>query len=107
MKGLTVNRLKMAVIGPSFVAGALLGAAWMSTPDAHAAIDCEVRSAAHVAEHGGMAADNAYHIAHGQRPTCDGSSQSTSNDDSRRNDDNDRPWKRDRIGFHCTWRGCG
>ncbi|QGJ88839.1 hypothetical protein SEA_YECEY3_88 [Mycobacterium phage Yecey3] len=31
---------------------------------------CEVRSDAHIAEHGGFYADSAYHIAHGELPTC-------------------------------------
>ena len=34
------------------------------------AVPCEVRSAAHIAEHGGLAADSAWHVANGQRPTC-------------------------------------
>jgi hypothetical protein len=32
---------------------------------------CEFRSAKHVAEHGGLAADSAWHVANGELPTCD------------------------------------
>lgn len=34
-------------------------------------VTCEHRSAVHVAEHGGLAADSAWHVAHGDLPTCD------------------------------------
>lgn len=64
---------------------------------------CEVRSDAHSAEHGGVYADSAWHVAHGERPTCNGSSNSGGS--SRESYDND--WGRDDFGFHCTWRGCG
>ncbi|QBP30563.1 hypothetical protein SEA_CHARM_82 [Mycobacterium phage Charm] len=36
-------------------------------------LTCEVRSNAHVAEHGGLLADSSYHVSHGELPTCDGS----------------------------------
>ncbi|ALF00953.1 site-specific recombination directionality factor RDF [Mycobacterium phage Serenity] len=32
---------------------------------------CEYRSAAHIAEHGGRSADDAWHIKHGELPSCD------------------------------------
>ena len=31
---------------------------------------CEVRSQAHIAEHGGLAVDSSWHVARGERPTC-------------------------------------
>ena len=31
---------------------------------------CEVRSEAHIERHGGLAADSAWHVANGERPTC-------------------------------------
>jgi hypothetical protein len=68
----------------------------------HAGPLCEHRSAAHVAEHGGMKADNVWHVAHGQLPTCDEESH-----EEQRHDNDDRGPRRDHFGFHCTWRGCG
>ncbi|AGK86110.1 hypothetical protein SEA_KERBEROS_83 [Mycobacterium phage Kerberos] len=50
---------------------------------------CEYRSAAHIAEHGGFAADNAWHIAHGDLPTCDTDSNAARRGDDR-NDDRDK-----------------
>ncbi|ASW31334.1 hypothetical protein SEA_FRED313_76 [Mycobacterium phage Fred313] len=50
---------------------AALGLLLLTPVSAQASPTCEYRSAAHIAEHGGFAADNAWHIAHGDRPTCD------------------------------------
>jgi hypothetical protein len=66
---------------------------------------CEVRGAAHYERHGGLKADSDWHVAQGERPTCDGDNSSA--DSSRQSDDDPGVWRRDRAGFHCTWRGCG
>ncbi|AOT25580.1 hypothetical protein SEA_NORBERT_75 [Mycobacterium phage Norbert] len=50
---------------------AALGLLLLTPVSAQAGPTCEHRSAAHIAEHGGFAADNAWHIAHGDLPTCD------------------------------------
>lgn len=87
----------------SLVLWALLIVGIMFTlAEANADPACERRSAAHVAEHGGIAADSAYHVAHGQLPTCNPDKQQAS-----RPKDDGKPWKRDELGWHCTWRGCG
>ena len=57
--------LKGSLLAAGVAVGALLAA-----PGANASVDCEHRSAAHVAEHGGLKADSEWHIAHGPRPTC-------------------------------------
>lgn len=58
------------------------------------AAPCEHRSAAHVAEHGGLAADSAYHVAHGELPTCGNgerkASSETKNNDKPKSDDKSR-----------------
>lgn len=66
---------------------------------------CEVRSIAHTAEHGGLWADSAWHVARGELPTCERSSDTGSS--SRSNRDDDGSWRRDKFGFGCSWRGCG
>jgi hypothetical protein len=48
-----------------------LGLVFLAPGGIATASPCEHRSAAHVAEHGGTAADNAWHVSHGQLPTCD------------------------------------
>ncbi|AFI24991.1 hypothetical protein [Mycobacterium phage SWU1] len=45
---------------------------------------CEYRSAAHIAEHGGKVADDAWHIKHGELPSCDESPKG----EARRDNDN-------------------
>lgn len=57
----------------------LLLMAFMPWP-ANAAPLCEQRTAAHIAEHGGLAADSAWHLANGDLPTCGGQEQTRSND---------------------------
>lgn len=66
---------------------------------------CEVRGPAHYDQHGGLAADSAYHVSHGERPTCTGDAEPA----KAQREDGDGPgvWRRDRIGFNCTWHGCG
>lgn len=56
---------------------------------------CEVRSDAHAAEHGGLWADSAYHVSHGERPTCDPNPKaSESKRDNDKHDDKSRYCKR-------------
>lgn len=74
---------------------------------AEASPACEHRSAAHVAEHGGLQADNAWHVSHGQLPTCDNEPKHDDpprehHDDDRKDDDGGIP-HRDHVGFHCKW----
>lgn len=67
-------------------------------------VPCEPRSASHIYSHGGIDADSAWHVAHGELPSCDFSRESRGDRNSR----SDRGgWGRDEFGFHCTWRGCG
>ncbi|AHG23863.1 site-specific recombination directionality factor RDF [Mycobacterium phage EagleEye] len=54
---------------------------------AAAAVTCEHRSEAHQIEHGGHAADSAWHISRGERPTCD------PDDGARQDDHRDRDKK--------------
>lgn len=61
--------------------GAASGAMLLaSPPDASAAPLCEVRSAAHIAEHGGIHEDSRWHIARGELPNCDDSSNNAGSD---------------------------
>ncbi|AJD82493.1 hypothetical protein SHEEN_75 [Mycobacterium phage Sheen] len=55
---------------------------------------CVHRSAAHVAEHGGLAADSAWHVAHGQPPTCGDEDKPASTPRDDRDDDNKSRWCR-------------
>lgn len=76
-------------------------------PHAYAGAGCEARSAAHIFGHGGITADSAWHVAHGELPSCDFSRESRGDrrsDDTAQSDDH---LGRDAFGFHCTWRGCG
>ncbi|WP_435405224.1 DUF7199 family protein [Mycolicibacterium houstonense] len=45
--------------------------------EAQAAPTCEHRSAEHVAAHGGLTADSAWHVSHGGLPTCGAEEGST------------------------------
>lgn len=63
----------------------------VSVAEAKADVLCEHRSAAHEAEHGGHEADNAWHIAHGDLPTCDDGS---SHSEQRHDDDKSRYCRR-------------
>ncbi|AVP41929.1 hypothetical protein SEA_JSQUARED_87 [Mycobacterium phage Jsquared] len=53
------------------VLAVVLGNAPGIIAEARSAPLCEYRSAAHIAEHGGKVADDAWHIAHGGLPSCD------------------------------------
>lgn len=66
MKGLTLNG---GILASGLVAGALFGTVLVGTPEAQAA-PCVTRSEAHIAEHGGVIADDAYHISRGELPNC-------------------------------------
>lgn len=67
---------------------------------------CEVRGPGHYNQHGGLEVDSAYHVAHGGKPTCKGSSDKAEYSSSDESGPADLP-SRDSFGFHCTWRGCG
>lgn len=56
---------------------------------ADAAPLCEPRDATHQAEHGGFAVDSAWHVAHGQLPTC-GTDSSAHKGDEHEDDDKSR-----------------
>jgi hypothetical protein len=77
-----------------FVGGVLVMAAVACylAPDSHAA-GCAERSAAHIAEHGGLYADSAWHVANGELPTCGGNAEASrsyqNNTRSNNNYDND------------------
>lgn len=62
---------------------------------------CEFRSDYHASQHGGRLADSAWHVAHGELPTCEPKNEGSFDYDQ------DDDWDRDRFGFGCTWRGCG
>ena len=47
---------------------------------------CELRSSVHQSEHGGLAADSAYHVSHGELPTCEGADPEHRRDDHEDND---------------------
>ena len=49
---------------------AALGAMALADPGEVSAAPCEYRTGSHVAEHGGLKADSAWHVAHGDLPTC-------------------------------------
>ncbi|QBI98539.1 hypothetical protein SEA_BUD_79 [Mycobacterium phage Bud] len=53
----------------------MLGLSGLTAPVAEGA-PCEHRSAAHIAEHGGLKDDSAWHVAHGGLPTCGGEEES-------------------------------
>lgn len=50
---------------------------------------CEVRSVAHQDAHGGLRLDSSWHVAHGERPTCDGGDTGLSGPVSVPSDTND------------------
>lgn len=102
-------------------------------PLAHAGADCANRGEAHIEQHGGLAADSAWHVAHGQLPTCDPRKDDKQHCDKEEHDAHmcddhasehghhhgrgDEPREphsshehadhRDHWGIHCTWHGCG
>lgn len=67
-----------------FVGAGLLGG--IKPAIAHANI-CEHRTAAHVVEHGGIDADSAWHVAHGELPTCDDEADAAGQRDTNDHDD--------------------
>lgn len=74
-----------AVLVYAFCAGL-----WSASAEADAG--CAQRSAAHIAKHGGLAADSAWHVANGELPTCGSESSGgggnwTSNERSSSKDD--------------------
>lgn len=79
-----MTRISLAVL-----VAVVLWALVMGTPVANASPLCEYRSSVHVSEHGGLAADSAWHVAHGDLPTCD-SQQSEPRHTEDQDGDNDR-----------------
>jgi hypothetical protein len=77
---MVVRFLLMMAVGAS-LAGMLLH------PPAAKAVPCEHRSEAHVADHGGLAADSAWHVANGQLPTCGDGGGSTQRAEEPRDSD--------------------
>lgn len=99
MTSLTMNRSLLAL-------SLILTGFWLlvATPTpAEASPGCEHRSAAHVAEHGGIDADSAWHVAHGQLATCSDSDSGANHDDNDRRKDDGLIPHRDRPGFHCRF----
>ncbi|AAN01829.1 hypothetical protein SEA_BUZZBUZZ_74 [Mycobacterium phage BuzzBuzz] len=73
------------------IAAMLAALGLLLTPaPAQAGPTCEHRSAAHIAEHGGINADSAWHVAHGQLPTCDHSSSGGEARNSNGDNDNEK-----------------
>ncbi|QBJ01167.1 hypothetical protein PBI_ARISSANAE_82 [Mycobacterium phage Arissanae] len=62
--------MRTALLMAGLVSAVVLGNAPGVIAEARSAPLCEVRSDAHVAEHGGLMADSVWHIQHGERPTC-------------------------------------
>jgi len=86
-------------------AAAVMFGGMAAAPAAEASPGCAHRSAVHVAEHGGHAADSRWHVAHGDLPTCDPDSSGARSSDDDDGDDGGRfriP-HRDRLGYHCKW----
>lgn len=86
-----MNRERLLLAGlASFVA---VGSMLLASPEASSSpLTCEHRSAAHLAEHGGKAADDAYHISRGELPNCDDEAPpERRNDNSDANDGIDPP----------------
>lgn len=72
MKPGPMKGLVYAVV-PSIILWTLIvwGMTAISSPVASAALLCEHRSAAHIAEHGGKAEDDRWHISRAELPNCD------------------------------------
>lgn len=66
------------------VSAVIVGNAPGVIAEASSAPLCEVRSSAHIAEHGGFYADSAYHIQHGELPTCNPDSSARQGDNTDR-----------------------
>ena len=101
-----MNREHVLLAGlASFVA---VGSMLLASPEASAnPLTCEHRSAKHLDEHGGRAADDSWHVSHGQLPACDGDNGSHHDDplegidthDHRDHDGGfDWPGRRDKLG---------
>ena len=69
------------------VAAAFTGLGLVTSQPAEAA-PCVHRGHSHIAQHGGLYADNAWHVSHGQPPSCDpGGDEPASNQRDDRDDD--------------------
>jgi hypothetical protein len=62
--------MKASTIVVGLCAAVVVGHLPAIIAEAHAAPQCEYRSEAHQSEHGGFEVDSAYHVAHGELPTC-------------------------------------
>lgn len=113
-----MNRIRTAIMASGLAAAALLGAAWVTTPEASADVSASCRlHLERVEQATGQritpVEDLRYWLARGQKPRycSEQDAQQTSETRQRqpeeKTDDDSRPWRRDRFGFHCTWRGCG
>lgn len=87
----------MAVEGLALAAGMVV-AGLVSAGPATASPLCEYRSTIHQEQHGGFEADNLWHIARGDLPTCKQDSNEASHDDS---DDDDRKSRWCRKHWYC------
>ncbi|QFG12584.1 hypothetical protein PBI_TOAKA_85 [Mycobacterium phage Toaka] len=76
--------MRTALLMSGLVSAVVLGNAPGVIAEARSAPLCEVRSAAHIAEHGGLLADSSYHVQHGELPTCDTSDQARQGDEPQR-----------------------
>lgn len=64
---------------------------------------CEHRSAAHIERHGGLTADSAWHVRHGQRPTC-GADEASRDGGPKASAGKDKGKDRDRKSRFCRKR---
>ncbi|ASR77186.1 site-specific recombination directionality factor RDF [Mycobacterium phage MyraDee] len=96
--------MRTVTILAGLVGAVIIGNAPAIIAEASAGPGCERRSAAHIAEHGGIKADSAWHIAHGERPTCDDEkprAHEGSGKDKDRDKDDDRKSRFCRTHWYC------
>jgi hypothetical protein len=72
--------MKVIIAGLSALA-VWVGLLILNSPEASARPLCEHRSAAHLAEHGGVLEDNRYHVSRGELPNCESSEADRTSDD--------------------------
>ncbi|UVF60947.1 hypothetical protein SEA_FAYELY_85 [Mycobacterium phage Fayely] len=93
--------MRTAHLLTGLVFAVVLGNAPGVVAEASSAPLCEVRSDAHVAEHGGLTADNSYHIQHGELPTCNGSEQTATQGGDSTDNDRDNKSRYCRKHWYC------
>lgn len=54
---------------------------------AYADVTCTYRSDTHISAHGGLKADSAYHVMHGELPTCDQEKESDRDNEKKKDRD--------------------